>query len=296
MALKGPAFHKAHLAVLTANLLFGINFSVVKWIAPALIQPFGLNFLRVSSAVVLFWSLYLLKPSGVAYRPSRYSPVFTLCPHGCCHQSVTLHQRAYAYNSGSCGFIDIGDSRIHSPHCPCTETRKGYHRKDGRFCVGNHRRFPAHFIQRANGHCREYAVGRFTGNGQCRFLCVLFCVGETTHAQVFRLARNQMGVHVRIADGHSFLYRGSVYGALVGFSAGTCCGPALRLVGGNFFCLFVHRLRVAAFKSIGHGVLYLFTTAFFRDHLLPVFPGSLNVQQTVVGCLHLCGSVSGQLP
>jgi drug/metabolite transporter (DMT)-like permease len=78
MALKGPAFHKAHLAVLTANLLFGINFSVVKWIAPALIQPFGLNFLRVSSAVVLFWLLYMLKPT--VWRIDRSDiPRFLLC-------------------------------------------------------------------------------------------------------------------------------------------------------------------------------------------------------------------------
>ena len=54
---------QAHWAVLFTNLLFGINFSVVKYISPALIKPFGLNLIRVSVATALFWLLYSLKPS-----------------------------------------------------------------------------------------------------------------------------------------------------------------------------------------------------------------------------------------
>lgn len=69
---------KAHWAVLATNLLFGINFSVVKYISPAYIQPFGLNFIRVSVAVLLFWMLYSLKPSKAGID-KKDIPRFLLC-------------------------------------------------------------------------------------------------------------------------------------------------------------------------------------------------------------------------
>jgi drug/metabolite transporter (DMT)-like permease len=53
---------KAHIALLAANLLFGINFSVVKVIAPDLILPLGLNMARVLVATSLFWILFLFRP------------------------------------------------------------------------------------------------------------------------------------------------------------------------------------------------------------------------------------------
>ena len=54
---------KAHLAVLGANLIFGVNFSVVKYITPALIKPFGLNVVRVVVTTALFW--IMLKESAM---------------------------------------------------------------------------------------------------------------------------------------------------------------------------------------------------------------------------------------
>jgi drug/metabolite transporter (DMT)-like permease len=69
---------KAHWAVLVANLLFGINFSVVKFISPAVIPPFGLNLVRVVVTVSLFWLLYLLKPSKAGIDRSDL-PRFLLC-------------------------------------------------------------------------------------------------------------------------------------------------------------------------------------------------------------------------
>lgn len=54
---------QAHWAVLLTNLLFGINFSVVKYISPSLVKPFGLNLIRVGVAVVLFWLLFAVKPT-----------------------------------------------------------------------------------------------------------------------------------------------------------------------------------------------------------------------------------------
>ncbi|MFN5334903.1 MAG: DMT family transporter [Bacteroidota bacterium] len=69
---------KAHLALLAANLLFGINFSVVKVIAPDLILPLGLNFMRVLVATSLFWLLFLFhrKNGGILKKDI---PRFILC-------------------------------------------------------------------------------------------------------------------------------------------------------------------------------------------------------------------------
>jgi drug/metabolite transporter (DMT)-like permease len=69
---------KAYWAVLAANLLFGINFSMVKLISPQYIQPFGLNLIRVAVTVVLFWLLFLLKP-GKGGIDTKDIPRFLLC-------------------------------------------------------------------------------------------------------------------------------------------------------------------------------------------------------------------------
>jgi drug/metabolite transporter (DMT)-like permease len=59
---------KAHLAVLAANFIFGANFSVVKYVTPSVIQPIGLNLLRVLVTTSLFWLLFLLKPASVTIK------------------------------------------------------------------------------------------------------------------------------------------------------------------------------------------------------------------------------------
>ncbi len=73
-----PSKTRAHIAVLAANFIFGVNFSTVKYITPSVIKPFGLNVCRVSISLVLFWILYLLKPSkaGIAKKDI---PLFILC-------------------------------------------------------------------------------------------------------------------------------------------------------------------------------------------------------------------------
>ena len=76
--MKSGQTIKAHWAVLGANLLFGINFSVVKFISPAVILPFGLNLIRVVVTVSLFWLLYLLKPSRAGIDRTDI-PRFLLC-------------------------------------------------------------------------------------------------------------------------------------------------------------------------------------------------------------------------
>jgi drug/metabolite transporter (DMT)-like permease len=46
---------KSHIALGTANLIYGINYSVAKSIMPIYSMPFGLNVIRVTGAIVLFW-------------------------------------------------------------------------------------------------------------------------------------------------------------------------------------------------------------------------------------------------
>jgi drug/metabolite transporter (DMT)-like permease len=69
---------KAYWAVLAVNLLFGINFSIVKLISPKFIQPFGLNFIRVAVTVLLFWILFAFKP-GKGGIHKKDIPRFLLC-------------------------------------------------------------------------------------------------------------------------------------------------------------------------------------------------------------------------
>ncbi len=68
----------AHLAVLAANLLFAINFSVAKLITPLLIKPFGLNVVRAGVSVILFWFLYLMKPSATSIQ-KKHIGRFLIC-------------------------------------------------------------------------------------------------------------------------------------------------------------------------------------------------------------------------
>ena len=69
---------KAHIALLTANFLFGVNFSVVKLISPSLILPFGLNLMRVLVATGLFWLLFLFRPVN-GRMLKKDIPRFLLC-------------------------------------------------------------------------------------------------------------------------------------------------------------------------------------------------------------------------
>lgn len=51
---------KAHIAVLSTNLFFAINFSLVKYISPELIKPYAVNILRVGVSLILFWLLWTM--------------------------------------------------------------------------------------------------------------------------------------------------------------------------------------------------------------------------------------------
>ena len=64
--------------MLGANIIFGANYSVVKYISPRLTGPFGLNLIRVTVTVMLFWLLFLLKPT-VASIKKKHIVRFIFC-------------------------------------------------------------------------------------------------------------------------------------------------------------------------------------------------------------------------
>ncbi len=69
---------KAHAAVLATNILFASNYSIIKFITPSVVKPFGLNVVRVVGCIILFWAMYLLKPSAAAIQ-KKHIPRFILC-------------------------------------------------------------------------------------------------------------------------------------------------------------------------------------------------------------------------
>jgi drug/metabolite transporter (DMT)-like permease len=54
---------KAHLALLGANLIYGVNYSIAKLVMPTFIEPFGFIFCRVLGALLLFWGLHAFMKS-----------------------------------------------------------------------------------------------------------------------------------------------------------------------------------------------------------------------------------------
>lgn len=49
----------AHLAIIAANILYAANYTIVKWVMPTYILPFGFIFIRVLGALIFFWSIHL---------------------------------------------------------------------------------------------------------------------------------------------------------------------------------------------------------------------------------------------
>ncbi len=73
-----PTF-KAHLALIGTNIFFAINFTAVKWlINKQLIQPFGLNWIRMLVTVSMLWGLYLAYPTRSAIRKTDW-PRIIVC-------------------------------------------------------------------------------------------------------------------------------------------------------------------------------------------------------------------------
>jgi drug/metabolite transporter (DMT)-like permease len=69
---------KAHLAVLSTNLFFAANFSLVKLLSPALVGAFAMNILRVGLSLCLFWTVWLAGRTRAGFDKKDTSR-FLLC-------------------------------------------------------------------------------------------------------------------------------------------------------------------------------------------------------------------------
>jgi drug/metabolite transporter (DMT)-like permease len=69
---------KAHIAVLFTNIFFAANYSLVKYISPSRVGPYGLNILRVGISLILFWLVWLTGKSKVGIRKEHLGR-FILC-------------------------------------------------------------------------------------------------------------------------------------------------------------------------------------------------------------------------
>ncbi|MBS1628142.1 MAG: DMT family transporter [Bacteroidetes bacterium] len=69
---------KAHIATLIANFFFGSCIVAVKHLTQVVMQPLALNFLRLSCALILFWLLFLIKPSNASIK-KKHIFLFILC-------------------------------------------------------------------------------------------------------------------------------------------------------------------------------------------------------------------------
>jgi drug/metabolite transporter (DMT)-like permease len=69
---------KAHLAVIVANLFYGINFSVMKYVTDKLMQPIALNIIRVVGATALFWLMLIWQKGSNKIERKDYFRFF-LC-------------------------------------------------------------------------------------------------------------------------------------------------------------------------------------------------------------------------
>ena len=58
---------KAHVAVLSTNVFFAVNYGLVKYISPSLLGAYGLNVIRVAVSLVLFWVVWMFSktPAGI---------------------------------------------------------------------------------------------------------------------------------------------------------------------------------------------------------------------------------------
>jgi drug/metabolite transporter (DMT)-like permease len=81
----------AHAALLCTNIFFAINFTAVKYLVNQhLIQPFGLNLVRVLVTVILLWILFLFKPTK-----TRIAKTDWLRFAGCALTGIAINQMLF---------------------------------------------------------------------------------------------------------------------------------------------------------------------------------------------------------
>ena len=50
---------KAHISLFIAQVIYALNYSIAKDLMPTYIKPLGLVMMRITGALLLFWSLSL---------------------------------------------------------------------------------------------------------------------------------------------------------------------------------------------------------------------------------------------
>lgn len=77
------ATSKAHLALLGTNIFFAINFTAIKLlINQGLIQPFGLNLVRVTISAALLWILFFFNKEKIKVQRKHYWRFFICAVSG----------------------------------------------------------------------------------------------------------------------------------------------------------------------------------------------------------------------
>src|SRR5664280_2023338 len=79
----------AHLSLLAANIIYGINYSVAKAVMPDHIKPFALLSIRSISAAALFWITSLFIPKEPVNRKDL------LFLFGCSFFGVVINQALF---------------------------------------------------------------------------------------------------------------------------------------------------------------------------------------------------------
>jgi drug/metabolite transporter (DMT)-like permease len=69
---------KAHIAVLSTNLFFAVNYSLVKYVSPGLIKTYAINILRVGVSLIIFWLLWTMSGTKPHIKKKHW-PRFFLC-------------------------------------------------------------------------------------------------------------------------------------------------------------------------------------------------------------------------
>ena len=69
---------KAHLSVLGANIIFGVNYSTVKFLTSNYMHPWAMNLVRIAVSSVLLWLLFFFQKDGFGFR-KKDLPRFIIC-------------------------------------------------------------------------------------------------------------------------------------------------------------------------------------------------------------------------
>lgn len=59
---------KPHFALLGANVIYGLNYTIAKDVMPEFISPFGFIFCRVAGALLLFWMIFAFSYEKIAKK------------------------------------------------------------------------------------------------------------------------------------------------------------------------------------------------------------------------------------